>query len=275
VNPARQPTDSPKVLERALTVLDRFTEAEREWTIADLASAVALPVSTTYRLVNALEAQGLLRSVGNGRFRLGAAAVSLGHRAAAGFDLGHELHSQLEQVAATTRETALLSVLEPRRPAVLCIDRVEAPQPLRLSLEIGTVVPLHAGATSKALLAFLSDDVLEQVLARPLAKLASGTITDPDALRQELTAIRERGWAASREETNNGAWGVAAPVLSRHHRALAVIGMAAPLTRHSWPPSATPPGSRRAASVPRRRSIPGPGRCRASPGDRRPPPRQT
>jgi IclR family acetate operon transcriptional repressor len=233
MNAARQPTESPRVLERALTVLDRFTETEREWTTADLAGAVELPVSTTYRLVNALEAQGLLRSVGSGRFRLGAAAVSLGHRAAAGFDLRHDLHSQLEHVAATTRETALLSVLEPRRPAVLCIDRVEAPQPLRLSLEIGTVVPLHAGATSKALLAFLGADVLERVLARPLARVASGTITDPDALRRELAAIRERGWASSREETNDGAWGIAAPVRSRDDRALAVIGMAGPLTRHS------------------------------------------
>ena len=228
---ARQPADSPKVLERALTVLDRFTESEREWTTADLAGAVELPVSTTYRLVNALEAQGLLRSVGNGRFRLGAAAVSLGHRAAAGFDLRHELHAELEQVAETTRETALLSVLEPRRPAVLCIDRVEAPQPLRLSLEVGTVVPLHAGATSKALLAFLGTDVLDRVLAQPLTRVAAGTITDPDALRTELAAIRERGWASSQEETNDGAWGVAAPVLSRDRRALAVIGMAGPLTR--------------------------------------------
>ena len=100
--------------------------------------------------------------------------MSLGHRAAAGFDLRHELHAELEQVAAeTTRETALLSVLEPRRPAVLCIDRVEAPQPLRLSLEVGTVVPLHAGATSKALLAFLGADVLDRG-ARPATDESGG-----------------------------------------------------------------------------------------------------
>lgn len=235
MNASRQPVESPKVLERALAVLDRFTESEPEWSTAALAEAVGLPVSTTYRLVNALEAQGLLRPVSGGRYRLGAAAVSLGHRASAGFDLRRDLHAQLEQVAGTTRETALLSVLEPRRMGVLCIDRVEAPQQLRLSLEIGMVVPLHAGATSKALLAFLAPEVQEQVLSQPLAKIAVGTITDPGELRTELSAVRAQGWAASREETNDGAWGVAAPVLSRDGGALAVIGMAAPLTRLSEP----------------------------------------
>lgn len=232
---SRQPAESPKVLERALAVLDRFTESEPEWSTGGLAGAVGLPVSTTYRLVNSLEAQGLLRPVSGGRYRLGAAAVSLGYRASAGFDLRRDLHAQLEQVAGTTRETALLSVLEPRRMGVLCIDRVEAPQQLRLSLEIGTVVPLHAGATSKALLAFLAPEIQEQVLSHPLAKVAGGTVTDPDKLRSELAAVRQQGWAASREETNDGAWGVAAPVLSRDGGALAVIGMAAPLTRLSEP----------------------------------------
>ena len=221
------------ILERALAVLDCFTENDPERSTTEVAAVVGLPVSTTYRIVNALEAQGLLRPVGGGRFRLGAAAVSLGHRAAAGFDLRRDLHGRLEEVAERTRETALLSVFEPRGLGVLCIDRVEAPQPLRLSLEIGRVVPLHAGATSKALLAFLGDEVLERLLETPLAPVARGTITDPDALRREIARVREQGWASSQEETNDSAWGVAAPVLSRDGRALAVIGMAGPLTRHS------------------------------------------
>ena len=107
---------STKVLERALAVLDCFTENDPERSTTEVAAVVGLPVSTTYRIVNALEAQGLLRPVGGGRFRLGAAAVSLGHRAAAGFDLRRDLHGRLEQVAERTRETALLSVFEPRRP---------------------------------------------------------------------------------------------------------------------------------------------------------------
>ena len=224
---SRQP-----VLERSLAVLDCFTEGRPEWATAELAVEVGLPVSTTYRLVSTLEAQGLIRPVGGGRYRLGAAAMSLGHRASAGFDLGRDLHPRLEQVAAATRETAILSVFEPRRLGVLCIDRVEAPQPLRLSLEIGRVVPLHAGATSKAMLAFLGPDVLESVLARPLEQLAPGTITDPGALAAEIAKVREQGYAVSREETNEGAWGAAAPVLSRDGRAMAVIGMAGPLMRY-------------------------------------------
>ena len=92
---------------------------------------------------------------------------------------------------------------------VLCIDRVEAPQQLRLSLEIGMVVPLHAGATSKALLAFLAPEIQEQVLSQPLAKIAVGTITDPGELRAELASCASSGLgsrAARRPTTAPGAW---------------------------------------------------------------------
>src|SRR3972149_750299 len=58
--------ESPKVLERALRVLDLFTERRPEWTAAEIGSAVGLPVSTTYRIVRALESRGLLRQAARG-----------------------------------------------------------------------------------------------------------------------------------------------------------------------------------------------------------------
>lgn len=235
--------ESPKVLERALRVLDLFTERRPEWTAAEIGSAVGLPVSTTYRIVRALESRGLLRQAASGRFRLGVAAITLGHRAASAFDLSAALRPELETLAVEVSETATLSVFDRYRLAALCIDRIEASQPLRLSLEVGALVPLHAGAASKALLAFLGEEVLETVLAGPLARLAPGTITDPGALREEIERIRERGWSYSREETNEGAWGVAAPVLSGDGAALAVLGVAAPIVRYS------PEAADRAAAV--------------------------
>jgi DNA-binding IclR family transcriptional regulator len=220
------------VLERALGVLDLFTERRPEWTVAEIAAGLRLPISTTYRIVRALESHGLVRG-GGGRYRLGVAAIALGHRASSTFDLRGLLRGELERLATETRETATLSVFDRRQLGALCVDRIEAPQPLRLSLEVGSVVPLHAGAASKALLAFLGPEVLDAVLAESLAPLAPGTITDPDALRDEIERVRERGYATSFEETNAGAWGTAAPVLSPDGVGLAVLGMAGPLMRHS------------------------------------------
>ena len=92
-------------------------------------------------------------------------------------------------------------------------------------------MPLHAGAASKVLLAFAPVVVREAVLTGPLPKVGPGTLTSRRALARELEAIREQGYAVSREETNEGAWGVAAPILGIGGVLLGSIGMVGPLVR--------------------------------------------
>jgi DNA-binding IclR family transcriptional regulator len=69
------------------------------------------------------------------------------------------------------------------------------------------------------------------VLAQPLPRLGPGTITSSAALDAELDEIRAVGYAVSREETNEGAWGLAAPILGMDGVLLGSIGMAGPLVR--------------------------------------------
>lgn len=226
-------SESPKVLDRALAVLDLFDDQRPEWSVPGIAAAVELPVSTCYRIVRALESHGLLRSTSRGRIRLGVAGISLGRRASRSFDLIDVLRPELEQLAADTQETVTLSVIDYRRHGALCLDRVEASRILRLSLEVGSSIPLYAGATSKALLAFCAEDTREAVLSGNLEPLGPGTIVDPNELRAELESIRERGWSATAEETTDGVWGVAVPILAEDRTPIAAFGVSAPGTRYS------------------------------------------
>ena len=93
---------------------------------------------------------------------------------------------------------------------------------------------LHAGASSKVLLAYFTpEQVAEMARQVGLPGLARNTLTDLAALDEELRAIRERGYAFSLEETDAGAWGVAAPILDRQGHAVAAVGIASPTSRHS------------------------------------------
>jgi DNA-binding IclR family transcriptional regulator len=219
------------VLEKTLRVLDLFTSARPSWSVTEVARELEMPTATAHRIVRALEARSYLAKDGT-RYRLGFAAIDLGRRATASVDLRSRLRGVLRELAAATQETALLNVYDESRHGSLCVDRIETTHSLRLTIEIGRVTPIHAGASAKALLAFLDQPTIEDVLAGELVGLAPGTITDPDDLRAELEEIRSRGWASSFEENNAGAWGVAAPILIGD-RAVASIGVAAPATRHS------------------------------------------
>ena len=104
---------------------------------------------------------------------------------------------------------------------------------MRVTAELGTRVPLTAGATARSLLAFAPDALIEQVLARPREPLAEGTLLDETAIRERLALIRANGWGISWQETFDGAWAVGAPILDAAGHALASVGVAAPLNRHS------------------------------------------
>jgi DNA-binding IclR family transcriptional regulator len=225
---------SLQVLDRAFAILELFGDERPELTTTEIARESGLPVATVHRIVGALRRRGyVVRDDGTKRFRLGPAALDLGERARAVLDLRRAALPVLRRLARETDETALLCVVTEERDGSVCLERVESSQPLRLSVEPGRRLPLHAGASQKALLAFLPTEEIERVLGRPLERLCRATITDPEALRGDLAEVRKRGWAISFEETNVGVWGVAVPLLDGRGGVVASVGLAGPSARLS------------------------------------------
>lgn len=230
--PTRKIT-GPKVLEKTFRILDLFTAQIPAWSVTEVAEELQMPTATTHRIMQALQNRSYLDRNGT-RYQLGFAAVELGIRAKSSVDLRSRLNGVLRELAEASGETALLTVYDEATRGSLCVARIETRQSLRLSIEIGRSTPVHAGASGKALLAFLDDETVEEVLSHPLVRLEMGTTTDPDSLRRELVEIRSDGFASSREENNIGAWGLAAPIMFGEN-VIASIGTAAPTARHSEP----------------------------------------
>src|SRR5262249_22676766 len=90
---------------------------------------------------------------------------------------------------------------------------------------------MHAGASGRAILAFLPEDERASVLARGLPALTSATITDANALERSLARTRGRGYALSVEERRAGGVGLAAPVLAAGGRVITAVGLALPTQR--------------------------------------------
>jgi DNA-binding IclR family transcriptional regulator len=221
-----------QVLDRTFAILDLFDEERPEWTATEIARTLDLPVPTTHRILMALKQRGYVsQHEETKRFRLGVGALHLGDRAHASVDLRLLSRPVLKRLSRETGETALLTVVAPGGSRGVCLERVETAQPLRLSVQPGRRVPLHAGSSQKALLAFLPEDAIERVLSQPLERLCERTIVDPSDLRAELAHIRERGWARSAEETNLGVSGIAIPVLSERGVVVCAIGIAGPSAR--------------------------------------------
>jgi IclR family transcriptional regulator, KDG regulon repressor len=209
--------------------------ARPEWGLLELSEAASLPVSTLHRIITVLKRHGIVtQDPQSKKYRLGYAAIDLGRRAASSLPIRQAADPVMRRLAEETGETVVLTVVNDAHDRAVCIERIESRHDLRLHLEVGEQSPLHAGASSKVLLAYFRADDVEALARRAgLPQLARNTITRLEDLQDELGRIRDAGYAYSSEETDTGAWGVAAPILDPEARALAALGIASPTSRHS------------------------------------------
>lgn len=216
---------------RALTLLEALGDSRGEVGIAELSKRVGLHVSTTHRLLATLVARGYARqSPETGRYALGAKTLHLAESYLSQMDLRRIVRPILEQLSRETGETANLVILDDRE--ALYLDKAEGPQSLRIFSRIGRRAPLHCTAVGKVLLAFRSAADLDALVGRgPLERLTPHTITSVSQLRRELEKVRQEGFALDREECEEGACCIAAPVRNALSETIAAVGISGPALR--------------------------------------------
>lgn len=216
---------------RAMSLLKAFDDERREWGLAELAEEVGLNKTTAFRLLTALESEGMVaRRPFAETYILGPEIVVLGGRALRSNDLRSLVKPELEQMAATSGETATLEIIS-GDDSVLIIDEVIGNHLVGSSQSLGTRWPIVATSTGIAMLAHLSEAWVERVLQRPLLALTAKTITDPAILRQEIAQTRQRGYSFVEEWLEEGLNVVGAPLFNHDGQVIAAISLGAPAIR--------------------------------------------
>ena len=202
--------DYMKSLGRAIDLLLTF-ETHSQLSVEEMAKIVSLPRSSVYRFVRVLRERGLLSlEPATKNYRLGPAFYQLAKMS--GPDPCQLACPQLEMLVAESGETSFLSLRsgwEARYAAC-----VESSERIHFTAPLGRAVPLYAGASAKAILAYMEEEEREMYLRSVrLKRLCTATIQDKGKLKQKLLQIRNRGYDLTQEELYRGAWGLAAPIL--------------------------------------------------------------
>ena len=217
-------------IQRAVAMLEAFTDERPSWNVSDLAEAVGLNRTTAYRLLTALEsAEYVVRDPVTDDYRLGSGLIVLGARAARANSIRAIALRELEALALETGETATLEILSDRHMVI--IEEILGEYVTSGSQHIGSRWPAYATSTGKAILAQMMPDELDAVLPKPLLPLTKRTIISPDLLYEHLAEIRRRGYAVSAEELEMGYLAVGAVVLGSSGRPVAAISLGGTLTR--------------------------------------------
>ena len=234
---AAEPEDKQQGLngiERALDVLTLFASSESPTLgVTEIAGELALSKAVVHRLLTTFRARGFVElEPETHRYRLGPEIGVLGLSYLDRIDLRSLGHEVLVGLVALTNETATMSVLV--GSARIYLDQVTPMRDVKMVVQLGRPFPLHAGASSKALLAFLPEPERENYLTgQHLSALTPRTLTDPVRLRQELDTIRQAGYAVSFGERDVSAGSVAAPVFDHTGHPVGVISVSGPVERFS------------------------------------------
>ena len=227
-----QTGESSSGVERALDVLRCFGRSgQMTLGVTEIADELGLSKAVVHRTLSAFRSRGFLEiEESTHRYRLGPEIVLLGLRYLDQIDVRSLGRQTLNDLVAATNETATLSVRVGQTRVY--IDQVTPNRDVKMVVQLGEPFPLHAGASSKALLAFLPEDYREEYLAAgSLSAMTPHTITDPGRLREELEAIRAAGFAVSFSERDASAGSVAAPVFGHEGAPLGVISVSGPVER--------------------------------------------
>ena len=216
-------------IERAAAILRLLSGGARRMGVVELAGHLGLPKTTTHGILRTLQGVGFVeQDPGSGKYQLGAALLHMGTTYLDGNELRTRALNWADALAARSSEAVRIGTLHDG--AVLIVHHVFRPDDSRQALEVGALLPAHASALGKALLAqdmYLADELADA----GLAEFTPATITKPARLRRELELIRKRGWATDVEELVDGEASLAAAI--RDHRSVTVgaIGLSGPARR--------------------------------------------
>jgi DNA-binding IclR family transcriptional regulator len=210
-------------IERAAAILRLLSGRNRRLGVVDLAGELGLPKTTVHGLLRTLTHVGFVeQDPDSGKYQLGAALLHMGSSYLDGNELRTRALNWSDALAARTREAVRIGTLHEQR--VLVVHHVFRPDDSLQTLDVGTLLPAHATALGKVLLAH-HPYVAEELCAAPLQPITAATITDPEQLRRELDRVRVRGWGLELGELKPDQVSCAAAIFDRGGNAVGAIAI--------------------------------------------------
>ena len=215
-------------IERAAAIL-RLLSGRRRLGVVDLAGELGLPKGTVHGLLRTLQHVGFVeQDPETGKYQLGAALLHMGSSYLDGNELRTRALNWSDSLASRAQEAVRIGTLHDSQ--VLVVHHVFRPDDSLQTLDVGSLLPAHATALGKALLAH-HPYVAAELAKQGLPAFTDATICDSERLERELARTRERGWAADIGELMPAQVSLAAPIMDRSGLTVGAMGIFGPPER--------------------------------------------
>lgn len=211
-------------IEKALIILNLFAPENVELGTNEISRILGFHRATTSRTLLSLAHYGFLEQNKETRkFKLGPTVVYLG------MSFNRSLKKEIVQIAkphidklnGLIQKSVALEVLSGKY--TLLAYSIEGPRLLKIAGQVGDILPIHASAGAKAILAFTPPAVVDSILEREFIQITSRTITSKKEFKQLLIKIRQEGVAYDMGERDEDVNAIAAPIITSGGKAVAAL----------------------------------------------------
>jgi IclR family transcriptional regulator, KDG regulon repressor len=222
-------SESIRAVERALDVLLCFTSQTPKLTMSQISEKVRINKSTVHRLLSTLEGKRFVeRDPVTGIYSPGIRFLQIASLAMEQNNLRQQVAPFLRDLCNQYRENVNLALLD--GADVIYLDVVEGSQRVKLAAVPGQRLPAFCTASGKSILAFLPEVQVDRILERGMPGYTRKTLTSPEKIFEEIHQIRERGFAISEEEFEDGINAVAVPICAQPIASISIAGPSFRLT---------------------------------------------
>lgn len=218
-----------KTVVKSLDLLNLFL-THSKLSLNEMVQFSGIPKTSVHRMIGSLEDMGFLHKDEEGKYSLGLLFLQFGQLVADRLDI-RQVALPIMQALRDDVEEAVNLIIKDGNESIY-IEKLESTHPVRLYTKIGRRVPLYAGACSRVILTYLSDQEREQyVNETELKPIGLGTITDKNKLRHVLEDDRIKGYTFSHSELENYTSALAAPIFDYTGEIVGGLSIAGPDVR--------------------------------------------
>ncbi len=205
----------------------------KEWGVRHLARELGWPPATLHRTLRGLTKHGFVhRSTVSGHYQIGAEFYRLALKVQADFALRNVAVPIMRELVAKCNEAAFLGYYDSSRLQMMFLTFIDSSHPIRYIVPMNEWIPVHAGASGLAVMAFLPPEERGAIVKRHgLLRITDTTITDAVALEEELARVRARGYAFSRGQRTKGSVAVGAPIWGPNGNIIGELNLSVPENR--------------------------------------------
>ncbi|MGI1660813.1 HTH-type transcriptional regulator BhcR [Palleronia sp. KMU-117] len=230
--PRSAPADvgSVQAIDRAVVLL-RSLARDGDATLTELADRANVPASSAHRVLVSLQSHGMVDFAdATQEWQIGVEAFRIGSAFTRRTNIVDVAREPMRRLVEDTGETANLAIEDGGE--VVFLAQVDTANPIRAFFRAGTRVPMHSSGIGKALLSAYDRARADKILRRQgLPEFTAKTLSDPEALHEDLSRTRARGWSFDDEERYQGMRCIAAPVWNVHGDPIAGVSISGPAVR--------------------------------------------